>query len=266
MTYDLNARHRFLVEYRHIRHAEGRGSDDPSYYQALPYRDLTGRNAAMWAMRAKTYTYFENKILAPIEKAVSRPLDILDLGAGNGWMSYRLSLRKHACVALDIFRDDRDGLLAARHYPQRLPLVEAEFDRLPFGPNTFDLVVYNSSLHYSTDYVATLTEARRCLRSSGQVIVLDSPVYRRREHGEMMIAERHANFYERYGFRSDAMPSIEFLDKDILKSLADSFGLRWTIHRPWYGWQWRLRPLKARLKGRRPPSQFWILAGRFGDS
>jgi ubiquinone/menaquinone biosynthesis C-methylase UbiE len=266
MTCDLNPRRRFLIEYGHIRHAEGRGSDDPTYYQALPYHDVSGRNAAMWAMRAKTYRYFESNILAPIEKAVSRPLDILDLGAGNAWMSYRLSLRKHSCVALDIFRDEQDGLLAARNYPQRLPLVEAEFDQLPFGQSAFDLVVYNSSLHYSTDYCATLAEARRCLRRSGQVIILDSPVYRRREHGEMMIAERHTAFYKQYGFRSDAMPSIEFLDREMLKFLAHSLGLRWTVHRPWYGWKWHLRPLKARLKAQRPPSQFWILAGKFGDS
>jgi SAM-dependent methyltransferase len=263
MIYDFGARQRFLIEYGHIRHAEGRGSDDPSYYQELPYRDVTGRNAAMWAMRAKTYRYFEARILAPLEKLIDRPLDILDLGAGNGWMSYRLSLRNHACVALDIFRDERDGLLAARHYPQPPPLVEAEFDRLPFGPDTFDLVIYNSSFHYSTDYASTLSEARRCLRRSGHVVILDSPVYRRREHGEMMIAERHAAFYEQYGFRSDAIPSIEFIDRPMLKTLARSLDLHWTIHRPWYGWEWHLRPLKARLQGRRPRSQFWILTGRF---
>jgi len=260
---DTRSRRRFLEEYRQIRYAEGRGSADPAYYRALPYRDLTGKNSGMWAMRARTYRYFERKVLPPIERAAGRALDILDLGAGNGWMSYRLSLREHRPVAVDIFSDPRDGLAAARHYPKPFSLVEADFSRLPFQKSRFDLAIFNSSIHYSSDYEVTLAEIRRCLRPGGSFLILDSPVYRHREHGERMAAERHADFEKRYGFRSDALPSIEFLDLATLSGLAHSLNLRWRIYRPWYGWQWHLRPWKARLKRSRPPSRFWILAGTF---
>jgi len=263
MTTDTTARHRFLEEYRQIRYAEGRGSDDPAYYSALPYRDITGRNSAMWAMRSATYRYFENRILAPLEARAHRQLDILDLGAGNCWMCYRLALRNDHPVAVDIFEDPRDGLRCASYYPQRFPAAAAEFDRLPFPGETFDLVVFNSSLHYSTDYDVTLAEARRCLRRDGRLVILDSPIYRKREHGERMVAERHEQFRQQYGFRSDAIRSIEFLDEPAIERLSKSLGISWTIYRPWYGWEWHLRPLKAFLKRRRPPSRFWILVGRF---
>ncbi|HEY7387470.1 MAG TPA: class I SAM-dependent methyltransferase [Bryobacteraceae bacterium] len=258
-------RRRFLEEYREIRYAEGRGSDDPAWYRALPFRDVTGRNSAMWQMRAKTWRYFVNRVLAPLEHAAGRPLDILDLGAGNGWVSYRLAQRSHRPFAVDIFSDPRDGLRAACHYSVTFPVVEAEFDCLPFPASSFDLIIYNASIHYSSDYEATLSEARRCLRPSGTVAILDSPVYQRREHGERMAAERHAEFQERYGFRSDAIPSIEFLDEPTLRALAQRFGLRWSVYRPWYGWRWHLRPVRAWLTRRRPPSRFWILAGQFGE-
>jgi ubiquinone/menaquinone biosynthesis C-methylase UbiE len=155
---DGETRRRFLQDYSKIRHAEGRGSLDPEYFRALPYRDLTGRNSAQWAIRAKSYSRFEKQVLPAIEKDAGRPLDILDLGAGNGWMSYRLSLRNHHPVALDIFSDQSDGLRAISCYPQPIPSVEAEFDRLPFPDASFDLAIYNSSIHYSTDYRRTLTE------------------------------------------------------------------------------------------------------------
>ena len=263
MTLDAQARNRFIQDYRQIRHAEGRGSDDPAYYRALPYRDLTNRNSAMWKMRAKTYSYFERKILGVMEQTIGRPLDILDLGAGNGWMSYRLTLRDHHPVALDIFSDSRDGLLAARNYSRDFPVIEADFGCLPFARNSFDLAIFNSSLHYSTDYVATLSEVRRCLRVPGAVVILDSPVYRKHEDGERMASERHREFARRYGFASDAIPSIEFLDEPTLAALARTLKLRWKIWRPWYGWHWHLRPLKAWVRGGRPPSRFWILAGEF---
>lgn len=250
-------RRQFLEDYAKIRAAEGRGSSTSDYYRALPYEDLTGRNAAQWRMRARTFEYFRRKILP------RRACDVLDLGAGNCWLSYRLAEMGHAPVAVDIFSDARDGLSAARHYPVEFPVIEAEFDHVPLAPRSFDLAIFNSSIHYSTDYERTLREARRCLRGDGRVVILDSPIYKRREHGERMRAERHTAFEHQYGFRSEALESIEFFDLDMLEDLARELNLEWEIHRPWYGWKWHLRPLRAALKGQRPPSRFWILIGRF---
>lgn len=262
---DREMRRQFLKDYSRIRRAEGRGSSDPEYFRALPYRDLTGKNSGQWAIRARTWTHFERFVLAQIEKETARPLDILDMGAGNGWMSYRLALRDHRPVALDIFPDYCDGLRSARHYPRRFPCVEAEFDELPFRDGVFDLAIYNSSIHYSTDYRRTLSEARRCLRTSGRVVIMDSPVYKLPEHGEQMRTERHDLFARRFGFRSDSVPSIEYFDEAMIESLARELKIEWSRTLPWYGLAWALRPWKARLASRRPPSQFVILVGKFGS-
>lgn len=254
---------RFLEEYSSIRDAEGRGSEDADYYLALPFADLTGKNSGQWSIRGKSYRYLEERLLP--ELPGERALDILDLGAGNGWLSYRLSLKGHRSVATDIRIDPKDGLAASRHYLKKLekgfPLVEAEFDLLPFSDSQFDLAVFNSSFHYSTSYLRTLREARRVLRPSGRIVILDSPLYRRAEHGDQMCVEKHREFEARYGFRSDAIPSIEFLHEAGLEELAANLHMKWQIHRPWYGWSWHLRPWKARLKGRRPPASFRILVG-----
>jgi ubiquinone/menaquinone biosynthesis C-methylase UbiE len=253
-------RQRFLDDYLRIRRAEGRGSDDPAYYLALPYKDLSGKLSGQWAMRGRTYRYFETRLLS------STPSDILDLGAGTGWMSYRLALRGHRPVAVDILTDSRDGLGAAQHYADALgrafPVIDAEFDRLPFPDARFDAVIYNASLHYSSDYSRTLLEARRCVRPGGRIIVLDSPVYALREHGEMMRRERRQQFLAQYGTESDHVRSVEYLDVATIGELARELGIAWRIHKPWYGVAWHMRPLKARVKGSRPPSRFWILEGR----
>lgn len=255
---------RFLDEYSIIRKAEGRGSDNPDYYLSLPFRDLNERNADQWAIRCRTFTCFEKQVLPQFEDG--HGLDILDLGAGTGWLSYRLARRNHRPVAVDIFTDSRDGLGAARHYQTALgclfPRLAAEFDNLPFADNQFDLAIFNSSLHYSTDYSRTLAEAKRSLKPSGTILVLDSPVYKRPEHGERMREERHRFFEASFGFRSDSVPSREYLDDALLDELASMLELRWEMYRPWYGWKWHLRPWRARLKRQRPPSRFMILAGK----
>jgi SAM-dependent methyltransferase len=251
------ARRQFLEDYGRIRSAEGRGSEESAYYRALPFTDVTGRNSDQWRIRARTFRYFVQRVLR------QHRAKVLDLGAGNCWLSYRLAELHHQPVAVDIFPDSRDGLRAARHYPVSFPLVEADFDRLPFTKETFDVVVFNASFHYSADYARTLAEARRCLRPGGRVVILDSPVYKLSQHGEQMRAERQVVFEQQHGFRSEALRSIEFLDEPMLDALARDLRLTWRIHHPWYGLGWMLRPWKARLKGRRPPSRFWILEGTF---
>jgi ubiquinone/menaquinone biosynthesis C-methylase UbiE len=251
------ARQQFLSDYQRIRSAEGRGAGTSEYYRALPFQDLSGRNSWQWHMRARTFRYFADKLLP------KHPCDILDLGAGNCWLSYRLRERGHRPVAVDIFSDAMDGLRAVRHYPESFPAVEADFDSLPFPNNRFDLILYNASIHYSADYSRTLREARRCLRPGGRFLILDSPMYARREHGEQMKSERQAQFQNQYGFRSEALGSIEYFDRAMLQELSAELRVCWTIYRPWYGWRWHLRPLQARWKGKRPPSSFWILQGTF---
>jgi len=259
------ARQRFLEDYVKIRHAEGRGSQDADYYFALPFRDLTGRLQDQWGMRAKSWRYLEQHVLPAIERRARRPLRIADLGAGNCWLSHRLALRGHHPVAIDILTDALDGLRAGRHYQAKTPFarLNAEFDDLPLATGSLDVAIYNASIHYSTDYRRTLNEIRRCLAPGGCFLVVDSPVYRHRVHGELMRNERHQHFRQQYGFASDTLPSIEYLDESTLEELRRDLGIRWQVYRPWYGVQWALRPWKARWNGKRPPSRFWILRGEF---
>ncbi|HUA83801.1 MAG TPA: class I SAM-dependent methyltransferase [Bryobacteraceae bacterium] len=253
-------RRTFLEQYAIIRHAEGRGSSHGAYYRALPYADLSGRNSGQWRIRARSFDYFLRRVLAPLEKSLRRPLDLLDLGAGNGWMSWRLAGRGHRVVAADIFTDDRDGLGAIRKYA-RLNAVAADFDQLPFGAGRFDAAIYNASLHYSPDYRRTLAEAVRCLRPSGTIVILDSPVYAQAGHGERMRRERQALFERTYGFRSAALGSIEYLDRAMLGRLSRDLQIELRWSQPWYGWRWAMRPVIARIRGRRPPSRFLVISG-----
>ena len=86
----------FMREYQEVRAREGRGSSSPDYYLALPYADLTGRNSWQWSIRSLTFRCLLRRLLPRLEQSLARPLDILDIGAGNGWLSYRLAERGHA--------------------------------------------------------------------------------------------------------------------------------------------------------------------------
>jgi SAM-dependent methyltransferase len=253
---------RFIREYEIVRAKEGRGSSSPDYYHALPFQDLTGRNVWQWKIRARTYRHMESHILPDLERTYPRGCDVLDIGAGNCWLSYRLALRGHRPAAVDVITNDADGLGAATHYFRRLPRTfprfRADMDRLPFAPEQFDLVIFNASFHYSVDYQQTIEEAMRCLRRPGHVIIADSPFYAHDESGQAMLEERRVAFQQRFGFRSDSIASREYLTRKTLDELAGKLSLRWTVLKPWYGLGWALRPLKARLFRRREPAKFYL--------
>ncbi len=252
----------FIADYETIRAAEGRGSSDAAYYLALPWKDRSGANQQQWSIRAKTYQYIERNILSTMAARQGEPLRVLDLGAGNGWLSYRLARMGHAPVAVDLLTNDRDGLGAASHYAGSIsPLfhrVQAEVDHLPFADASFNLVIFNSSFHYSTDYIRTLREALRCTAPGGAVLIADTPWYLHESSGREMVEERKTYFKRRFGFASDSVPSLEFLTDERINNLRSALKLDLTVHRPFYGVRWALRPFLAKLRRRRSPSRFYI--------
>lgn len=258
----LAAFQQFIHEYETVRQGEGRGSPDPAYYRALPFRDLSGLRPADWRIRACSYRMLEQRVLAPLEASTHRALTALDLGAGNGWLSYRLAQRGHVVAAVDLLTNPHDGLGAFIHYDARFTPVQAEFDRLPFTDEQVDLVIYNASLHYSPNYAQTLNEARRVLRPGGRLIILDTPVYHTAASGLAMVREREAAFERQYGFASNALSSQNFLTYRELDELGAGLKMHWQVLTPFYGLGWALRPWKARLTLRREPAHFHLIVGR----
>lgn len=253
---------RFMEDYERIRAAEGRGSESEDFYLGLPYKDASGRNSKQWHIRARSYECLIKQVLKPLGHRGT----ILDLGAGNCWMSFRLALAGYRPTAVDLLTNEHDGLSAAAHYQKHLsepfPRFQAEVARLPFQNGQFDAIVFNASFHYSEDYEATLGEAFRCLRSGGMVIISDTPWYSREESGRQMVSERHTAFLQSYGTASDSVRSLEFFTDERLRALEEKLSIRWTVHSPQYGLKWAMRPLIARLRHRREPSRFRIYVAR----
>ncbi len=254
---------RFIADFERIRAAEGRGSEGDAYYLQLPYKDLSGKNANQWHIRARTYHHLVHHVLRPI---LPPGAQILDLGAGNGWMSFRLARAGYAPVAVDLLVNDRDGLGAAAHYSGYLPVLfprfRAELTRLPLQGAQFDAVIFNASFHYAEDPEAALSEALRCTRPGGVVIICDTPWYSREDSGRQMVAERHDSFLRRYGTTSDSIHSFECLTHERLRILAHRASIVRTETSPWYGLRWALRPFLARLCKRREPSRFRVYVAR----
>jgi SAM-dependent methyltransferase len=244
-----------LAHYRRIRAADGYRRAGAEYYCSLPYVDRRDPQSATWRVRQESLGHLRH-ILRGLGRGRLR---ILDLGAGNGWLSHRLAVDGHACAAVDWLDDPEDGLGAARHYAAGFTRIQADFDDLPLARAQFDVAVFNASLHYSADPGATLCRARGHLVEGGLLVVMDSPVFTSDEDGRRMVDAQQAKFQALGG--ESLRWGVGYLTAVSLARAAAEAGVRvrWIPSHGRPGWA--VKRWFAGLRQRRPPARFGLWFG-----
>jgi SAM-dependent methyltransferase len=205
----------FIRSYEHVRMLEGRGSTDAEFYRSLPYaRSIVGEWRKHWKLRAHSY----ERLLAMLAEEAAVRLTIIDVGSGNSWLSNRLAEAGHNMIAVDLQTNDFDGLGCRKFYNNAWLSVQAEFDSLPFPDSLADIVVFNASVHYSHNLTRSLGEAKRVLKPTGLIVVLDTPIYLSESSGRKMLAERSF----------PVLGQIGFLTPDRLDAATKDLALTWT--------------------------------------
>lgn len=246
----------FLELYQRVRRDEGW-----SAVPGLPDVPSGHRHAAIWLRRAQ---HFRRGMALAAQALGEGPWRVLEVGAGCAWASARLARLGHQVVAADVNLDPDDGLAAAERLASSgpFPRAEAEMDALPLAPSLFDLVLAAGSLHYPPRLLRTLVELRRVTRRGGALLVLDSPVYRRRPDGEAMVAQRMKEHTRRYRLAVPRETQSGYLVQGELPGMFRSAGWRLELH----GWPDPLREhardlVEVLRRGRRT-ARFPILLAR----
>jgi SAM-dependent methyltransferase len=250
----------FLSQYRLVREQEGYRSRTPAYYRALPAVDPHNPLAENWRVRESSFNHLYRSILPSFDHY---PLSILDLGAGNGWLCHRLSALGHRCAAVDWLADGEDGLGAHKHYPVQFSCFQADFDRLPFAPWQFDLVIFNASLHYSPDIIATLRNTAEMLSPGGGLAIMDSPTFRADDNGRRMVAEMEAKLKAQSGLTRVIQPGMGYLTPGLLKDAGKALGMEFHFRLSRGGLGWEIRRYLAGIKMRREPARLGMWVGMF---
>jgi SAM-dependent methyltransferase len=222
-----------LELYQRVRRDEGWRVEP-----GLPSVPDTHPHAAIWNMRAAR---FRQGVGLVTGRLGAGPWRVLEIGAGCCWASVRLRERGHQVAAIDVNLDADDGLPAASRLPggAAIPRAEADMEALPLEPAAFDLVLAAGSLHHAQHLSRTLVELRRVTRRGGLLLVLDSPVYRRREDGEAMVAARMRSLSRRYNLSVGREGQSSYLVLGEIDGLFRSAGWRVEVN----GWPALLREL-----------------------
>ena len=216
------AREPFVTQYRAIRGRDGYRQDSPEYYRGLPDVPESDPQFVVWQVRRESFERLRKLLLGRFRRGAPT---VLDLGAGNGWLSSRLAEAGCRPVAVDVLDDERDGLGACRHYCTAFPRVQADFDDLPFAVRQFDAVIFNGSIHYAPDVSATLFRAGALLAPGGALAVVDSPAFVCETDGDLMCARNRERFRRDYGVPSPEQPGEGYVTLGRLDAGATALGL-----------------------------------------
>ena len=137
---------------------------DPRARTLLAYEAQSGVYLKQWDRRV----YKTPPLLAALLRGLPPGALVLDLGCGPGQDCRHLRRERRRAIGLD---GTWACLLRARRRSSRLPLVRAEFTRLPFRSASFDGLWAAASLIHlrRADVRAALRQLRALVRSGGRL-------------------------------------------------------------------------------------------------
>jgi len=162
---------RFEEQYITARRRENRMYSDTEVSR-LPRIPKSHMHAAEWKIRSRSSKrlvhYLENKHV---------PLNLLEVGCGNGWLSNRLSEMKYSTVTgIDISKTEI--IQAQRVFPEKSNLQFAAGDMQSISyAMKFDVLVFAASVQYFFPLEELIEDALLRLKENGEIHILDSYFY-----------------------------------------------------------------------------------------
>ena len=115
------------------------------------------------------------------------PLEIADLGCGEGYLTFEAARFAKRVVAVDRSEAalERAREAAKRRRLKNVEWKRGEIEKLPLKDASVDVALLSQALHHAAHPSAALAEAARIVRPGGRVLVLDL-----RSHDERWVRER----------------------------------------------------------------------------
>jgi len=132
-------------------------------------------------------------------KKKNKPLKILEVGCGNGWLSAKLAdIEKTTVVALDINHVELKQGASVFGNKTNLYFEYGDIRDEAFAKREFDIIIFAASLQYFPSLARILRAAVGLLALKGEVHILDTPLYKDDEIERAR--QRTKNYYALAGF------------------------------------------------------------------
>ena len=103
------------------------------------------------------------------------PIDVADLGAGEGTLSQILAKRARKVIAVDLSERmvEVGTQLAREHGFSNLEFRLGDLEEPPIAESSIDLAIFSQALHHANSPQKAMAAAGKILRPGGRVVILD---------------------------------------------------------------------------------------------
>jgi ArsR family transcriptional regulator len=103
------------------------------------------------------------------------PLDVADIGCGDGYLTIEIAAWARSVVAVDRSDDvlERARALGARRHVTNVDWKKGDLARLPLREQSIDLALFSQSLRHASEPERAIADAARVLRPDGRLLILD---------------------------------------------------------------------------------------------
>ena len=103
------------------------------------------------------------------------PLDIADLGSGEGLVGELLAQKARKVFCVDISKKivKFGKTNAEKNGIKNIEFLHGDIEKIPLKTKSVDVALFSQSLHHAKNPETALKEAHRVLRDSGRLIILD---------------------------------------------------------------------------------------------
>lgn len=192
-TTNVHSQEKFEQQYISLRQKEGRVYSDGEVLQ-LPFLPKNNPLKKEWAIRR-----FSSKKLITYLTKKKKPLSILEVGCGNGWLSAKLASIKNATgTGLDI---NELELAQAKRIFSKLNLSFIHGDiRNDIDEESYDIIVFAASFQYFLSVQEILNSCLSHLKKGGEIHITDTQFYTKEE--AFKAKKRSLNYFNEAGFPS----------------------------------------------------------------
>ena len=181
----------FTDQYISLRKKEGRIYSDEELI-ALPRISNHHPLKYEWKIRERSSNQLIRYLLSK-----KKPIKLLEMGCGNGWLSNLLAQNETIeVIGMDINKPELDQGKKVFHKPN----LQLKYGRLGEDPaygKYFDIIVFASSIQYFPSLQNTINKAMHWLKPDGEIHILDSHFYS--DHAKVKARVRSQEYFQSIG-------------------------------------------------------------------
>jgi len=204
----------FEYLYNEVRNTEGRSLTD-GQVMLLPDIDTLHPQYREWQFRKRSSQRLINYLVRK-----HKALNILEIGCGNGWLSYKMAqISGTRVTGLDI--NSEEIAQAKRVFKnENLHFICDDFTPGLFGVEKFDIILCAASVSYFPSLPNLVQQALSCLKADGEFHIMDTHFYKADEVSPAK--KRMQDYYDAMGYPEMSAHYHHY-------TLADMAGFNYSI-------------------------------------